>query len=251
MPLLKSTIVPIAAAGGAIGGGGPLTASSQVPVSGGPPSSTELARSLYESHPSSGGGGAIPPPGHLLSASRMPLTDFVSLISRLNDTLGGGVPVWKSLSFVVQHQQQNEWCWAAVTASLSLYYDASSPWTQGSIVNDQFGQTTCTFNGSAPACNRPWYLDVALTRTGNLAQTQPNYVSIDLLRGEVDGGRPIAVRVGWATGGGHFLTLLGYSDENWVEIQDPWFGQSTLDYDHFRTAYQGSGTWTHSFLTKG
>ena len=196
MPLLKSTIVPIAAAGGAIGGGGPLTASSQVPVSGGPPSSTELARSLYESHPSSGGGVRFRLQGtYYARCPRMPLTDFVSLISRLNDTLGGGVPVWKSLSFVVQHQQQNEWCWAAVTASLSLYYDASSPWTQGSIVNDQFGQTTCTFNGSAPACNRPWIWMFALTRTGNLAQTQPNYVSIDLLRGKLV-GRSIAVRVG-------------------------------------------------------
>jgi hypothetical protein len=134
---------------------------------------------------------------------------------------------------------------------LSLYYDPSSSWTQGLLANNQFGLTSCTINGSSSECDRPWFLDVALQLTGNWKETVASFVSITQLRFEVDSGRPLAVRVGWATGGGHFLTLTGYSDTNWVNIQDPWFGASTMDLEVFRTNYQGSGTWTHTFFTKG
>src|SRR5947207_15958187 len=40
---------------------------------------------------------------------------------------------WHRLDVNMQHQQHTEWCWAAVGASVSLYYKPSSTWTQCSI----------------------------------------------------------------------------------------------------------------------
>jgi hypothetical protein len=60
------------------------------------------------------------------------------------------------------------------------------------------------------------------------------------------------VRIGWSTGGGHFLVVSGYATSaagDVVTIEAPLFGQSTLDLATFQSAYQGSGTWTHSYWT--
>ena len=35
-----------------------------------------------------------------------------------------------------------------------------------------------------------------------------------------------------------------------VHVEDPWYGSSVWDYDSFRTAYQGTGSWTHSYKTE-
>jgi len=69
---------------------------------------------------------------------------------------------------VVDSQQQTQWCWAAVSNSVSHYYDAGSPWTQCAIVNAELGQTTCCTAGNTASCNQAWYLDLALTRVGRL-----------------------------------------------------------------------------------
>src|SRR5579863_7669733 len=48
-----------------------------------------------------------------------------------------------------QHQQQTEWCWSATSTSISHFYNAASTWTQCSLVNNAFNQTTCCQNGSS------------------------------------------------------------------------------------------------------
>ncbi|HEY3966430.1 MAG TPA: papain-like cysteine protease family protein [Planctomycetaceae bacterium] len=260
MPLTTSTIVPISSLNA--GGGGTPPSATAPAQSGGTANATlsltDQANQLYapsstttNSAASAGGGAAPTSGGHYNQSSISPLARLQTMLSLIGGDALGATPTWKVLSFLVQHQEQHQWCWAAVTASLAMYYNPSSVWTQGLLANDQFSQTICTISGSSPDCDRPWFVDVALQRTGNWVSTSASAVPISQLRSEIDSGRPLAVRVGWNTGGGHFLTLIGYSDSNWVSIQDPWYGASTLDYDVFSTAYQGAGTWTHSFFTKG
>ena len=74
----------------------------------------------------------------------------------------------RTCGLTVEHQTQTQWCWAAVSNSVSHFYDAGSTWTQCTIVNAELGQSTCCSNGSSSACNKPWYLDKALTRVGCL-----------------------------------------------------------------------------------
>ncbi|MFI5454899.1 MAG: hypothetical protein ACHRXM_05555 [Isosphaerales bacterium] len=45
------------------------------------------------------------------------------------------------------------------------------------------------------------------------------------------------------------MIIDGYSSTTDLDIQDPWFGQSTIDYTHFLTGYQGTGSWTHTYWT--
>jgi len=162
------------------------------------------------------------------------------------------------LPFLMQGQLESEWCWAAVSASVAGYFNTAGPsggpWQQCEIVNAELSQTTCCANGSASACNRDWYLDLALTRVGHLAS--PAYAGqapfIPDVRDEVSANHPIGVRIEWYGGGtGHFVVIVGSDDTGGiqnVDIEDPHYGPSTYDYDAFVTAYQsGAGRWTHTY----
>jgi hypothetical protein len=163
--------------------------------------------------------------------------------------MGGAPPAGKSLHFTIQHQRQTQWCWAAVTASVAAYYQQPN-WTQCRVVTLVLGQGYCCLVGvgSSASCNQPWYLDRALDRVGNLGSVTSAPLQLQQVLSEMDADRPVGVRIGWAGGGGHFVAIGGYS-QNVMDVCDPWFGPSTIDYITFRTRYQGMGRWTHSYRT--
>jgi len=162
----------------------------------------------------------------------------------------------------VEHQQQTQWCWAAVSNSVSHYYDAGSTWTQCTIVNAELGQTGCCTNGATAACNKSWYLNNALTRVGCLLSMASGTLSFSMVKSLINSARPPCARQGWSGGGGHFMAIVCYfqgllgliagagSTAKRLRISDPWYGDSVLDYDVFVSGYQGSGTWTHSYRTQ-
>jgi hypothetical protein len=183
----------------------------------------------------------------------MPQSVFQSSVVPLGLTttpLGGAPPARRVLQFTLQHQNETQWCWAAVTASITAFY-RNTGWTQCNLANNQFGQTTCCTTGSSTACNEPWYLDRALDRVGNLGNFTAGALSLTQIQSEIDAGRPIGVRIGWPGGGGHFVTITGYSDQNVVNVQDPWYAPQgvAVDYATFRSRYQGAGQWTHTYRT--
>lgn len=164
-------------------------------------------------------------------------------------TIGGAPAVQRFLAFALQHQNQTNWCWAAVTSSIAGYFK-NQGWPQCRVVNGGLGQTNCCANGSSQQCNAPWYLDKALTNVGNFANYVANPLPMAAVRAEIDAGRPIGVRIGWAAGGGHFVTITGYSGQSVLDIQDPWFGHSSQDFNEFSVRYLGGGKWTDSYATK-
>jgi Papain-like cysteine protease AvrRpt2 len=151
----------------------------------------------------------------------------------------------------MQHQEQTNWCWAATAASVSAFFNPSTTWTQCKIVNAELGRTGCCTNGSSSYCNISWYLDRALTRTGNFVSMSWGTGTMSDVKNEIDNNRPLGVRIGWSGGGGHFVALDGYSQTfNMVAVDDPWYGASDVDLAVFQTSYQGSGSWTHSYRVK-
>ena len=73
------------------------------------------------------------------------------------------------------------------------------------------------------------------------------------MKTEIDAGRPISVRIGWAEGGGHNPVVVGYRSDtggDWVGVADPWYGPSDVRLTTFSTAYQGSGSWTDTYRTR-
>jgi hypothetical protein len=160
-------------------------------------------------------------------------------------------PSWVRLSFAVQHQLQDQWCWAAVSTSIAGHYGSTS-WTQCSVANRELGQSTCCADGSTSACDQPWYLDRALKRVGALKKVEKGKPGdLKKVRKEIDGRRPVGIRIGWSGGGGHFVTIEGYrSDGATIAIEDPWYGASDVPFAAMSGSYQGSGSWTHTYFTR-
>ena len=166
-------------------------------------------------------------------------------------------PLWKlfawthQVDFTMQPQPQSQWCWAATSTSTSLFYNPASTWTQCTVVNAELGQSTCCTDGSTSACNQSWNLDKALDRTQNLRSWNGGVATPTQVDNELAAGNPVGVRIGWSGGGGHFMVLSAYQSAlNRVEVRDPIYGTTVYDYETFRDAYQGSGSWTYTYYLK-
>jgi hypothetical protein len=158
---------------------------------------------------------------------------------------------WIRLKFVMQHQQQTNWCWSAVAVSVCKFFNPDCSWTQCSLVNAEFERSDCCNNGSSSYCNTIWYLDRVLSRTGNLRSWSSGTASIDNIIEEINSSHPICVRIGWPGGGGHFVAIGGYySLLRMVAVEDPWYGSSTIHLDTFISSYKGSGMWTHTYYVE-
>ena len=158
-----------------------------------------------------------------------------------------------SLNFVIQRQTQSNWCWAATATSVSHFYLFTSIWTQCSLANAELGHSDCCNSPVPGACNVPWYLEKALTRTDNFVSLTGT-VGFDTVRAEIDAGRVVGARVAWSGGGAHFVAISGYITSDGTEyfdISDPGSG-STQQYEvgQFSTSYLNTGTWTHTYFTK-
>jgi hypothetical protein len=161
--------------------------------------------------------------------------------------LGGGA-VGTSLNFTMQHQQQDEWCWAAVSISIAAYFGDAS-WSQCGLANSFFGQVLCCMYPNS--CNRPFFLDQALQKVGHFRLFSTGPAALNQVQAEIAAGRPLGVRIQWAgSGDGHFVAIDGCTDDS-VEVQDPWTGGYTsVEYNTFLTAYAGigdTGVWTHCY----
>jgi hypothetical protein len=163
------------------------------------------------------------------------------------------------LGFVMQQQNQTNWCWAAVSASVSNFFGgpaspSGGPWQQCDVANCALGQTNCcqAQNAGGAACNKDWYLEQGLACVSHLASPPVSGPSpYSFVQQEITSNHPVGVRIGWYGGGGHFVALSGYDDSTgtqFVDVEDPWYGPSTYDYNSFSTAYQsGAGGWTDTY----
>jgi hypothetical protein len=101
----------------------------------------------------------------------------------------------------VDPQQQTQWCWAAVSNSVSHFYDPNSTWTQCTVVDAELGQQLLhdrKLRGLQPAR----FLDWALTRVGCLQSMSAGTLPFVTLRSLMNADTPPCARQGWAGGGG-------------------------------------------------
>jgi len=161
-------------------------------------------------------------------------------------------PSWARLELSMQHQLQDNWCWAAVSTSVAAFF-GSTNWTQCSVVSKEVKDATCCANGSSSKCNVPWRLDKALRRVKALKKKRDGIPGdLEGIRREIDDGRPVCIRIAWSGGGGHFIAIEGYRDDSAsVAVEDPWHGASDVPLAVFRSGrYHGTGSWTHTYYTK-
>jgi hypothetical protein len=189
----------------------------------------------------------------------MNLSEYIYVTSRPYSSLlqeisiSGKLFSSKQLAFTMQMQTQSNWCWAATSTSVSHFYWFWSTWTQCRVANGELAHSDCCDSPVPSACNVPWYLDKALTRTHNFVSIIGQQASFRQVREEIDAGRLVCARIGWNGGGGHFMVIYGYSrflGMEYFDIDDPIYGKSHLAVSDFANNYQGSGTWTHTYFTK-
>jgi len=185
----------------------------------------------------------------------MPLSDFIAS-SRIH--FNHAAIDWETvlitsttLPFTMQPQTQTNWCWAATATSVSRFYSRLSPWTQCGVAGAELGLSCCV-SPVPGGCNIPWFLDRALTRTNNFVSIS-GPLSTTRIKDELKKGRVVGARIGWAGGGGHFMVIHGHSrvgPTEFFDIADPIFGDSTVTVTDFSNSYQGTGSWTHTYLTQ-
>lgn len=166
------------------------------------------------------------------------------------------------MRFELQKQQQDNWCWAAVTAGLLGFFDTDRAPTQCEVVQECFSRTKgyedargCCRDGTCKVCDRTFKLVDALDLMG-LLSARCNYpLSLDEIRAEIECGAPVAVRIGWRGGGGHFVVITAVGpedperrDQTWLRVADPKdTGASYISYRALKFRYKGQGRWTHTY----
>lgn len=156
----------------------------------------------------------------------------------------------KKLDFVIQPQEQSEWCWAAVAASIANFYAGNNQLKQCDVVNNALRRTDCCQDGSSDSCNQQVDVDSGLSRVGHLQRKQSGQPDFNTVVAEMNAGRPLAVRILWSEGGGHAIIVYGVTDDRKVNIADPANADDEIlvPFDDF--VYKDIGTWDKSLFTR-
>lgn len=159
----------------------------------------------------------------------------------------------KVLTFQMQTQDQSEWCWAAVGASVCSYYAARGNGgneRQCDIATRFLGMNCCV-TPWPPGSNQTFTLQTPLQVLGHLSSTIEGPLDMDAIVREIDGGRPICCHIDWGDGEGHFVAIVGYDAvHNDVIARDP-LGTSVNGVLPFKngSTFHG-GSWTETYLTQ-
>jgi hypothetical protein len=164
--------------------------------------------------------------------------------------LPGSGPV---LSFMMQNQQADYWCWAAIGVSLRRFLRGETQ-TQCDLATAVFNATVdCCANREA--CDTVKPLEIALTRAQVFASRIMTPATPQTVSAQINAGRPVGCAIRWsADNGAHFVVVYGFSvDLNgvpWVAVADPLYGPWRGPYGNFRDQYLGgAGRWIASYFT--
>src|SRR5690606_1440226 len=101
-------------------------------------------------------------------------------------------------------------------------------------------------------CNVDHYLDDALNVTGNFV-SYATVIPFHDVEVQLSSGRVVACRIEWGGGSGHFIAIYGCRNIegiNYFEIDDPNTGKNLISESGLLYTYSGSGSWSHTFITK-
>jgi len=151
--------------------------------------------------------------------------------------------------FVMQRQERDQWCWAAVAVSIATFYDRATRWSsQCAVANSHLQRTDCC--GGTSLCNEANFVEYVLQTIGLYKHWHNGTKSFDDVCAQIDAGNPVVCRIAWHGGGGHFVVITGYDRGNeTVVVDDPLFNRSTLAYDVLCNAYLGMGRWADTSET--
>jgi hypothetical protein len=164
------------------------------------------------------------------------------------------------MAFPIQKQIEDQWCWAAVSASIDHYFSPGSTVTQCIVAQEvlpaQVPPVDCCANNDA--CNTGAALEDALAAVGRFKQVVSGPATFAAVCQQLNANMPVGARIEWYQGGAHFVIIAGFyvtaSGRGVLTIADPLFANSNIYYNDFRSAYQantnGGGEWTHTYFVQ-
>lgn len=144
-------------------------------------------------------------------------------------------------------QQQTQWCWAGTTQAVFQFYGIHLSQPQiaqfGSGGRNEwiylYGQSG--FRSSIKNIFNHW---------GVASQPFPRALTTVEAKQQMLMNKPVIVRWGWRTGGGHFVILRGLNEtNNQAFIMDPWFGKGHQIVNINWLKNSRRHAWTHSLTT--
>jgi hypothetical protein len=160
-------------------------------------------------------------------------------------------PSWDKLRIALQHQEQTEWCWAAVAASVADFNKDPAGWTQCRIANAVLGSGGCCTSGGT--CNKTAELARSLEVTGHLRAPEVGTLDPSTVGTEMLNENPIGAHVVFPGGIGHFVLITGFLDAEpprlWVQDSEV-NERSDYEFGEFAQRYRGNARWDHSYFTK-
>src|SRR5262249_26671070 len=143
--------------------------------------------------------------------------------------------------FVMRRQQEGNWCWAAVAQAIKRYFSPATALEQCAIVSPVLEEQRGL--SDPDVCGKPGHFDMtarlqdalSTSVTDNLRLTLPRTaLAFDRLKTELNAGKPVAARIDWGNGSGHFIAIDGYrefsSGATQALVADPLWPDGTATY---------------------
>jgi len=94
------------------------------------------------------------------------------------------------LDYYMQKQLLTNWCWSAVSAAISRFYDADTEWSQNNIATAVLGVDCSVVSPPAHPieCNEIAALEDALAASGNLREPPTDPLDYVQITAEIDNG---------------------------------------------------------------
>jgi hypothetical protein len=149
-----------------------------------------------------------------------------------------------------QAQEKSNWCWAATGNSIAKYYGKS--YSQNQFCNLAFGYSqnaACPNDQATLANDQRAFRSIGISQGSYISGT----LSFGSLQTEINANRPVMTRIGWKSGGGHMMDIIGYDSANsTIEYYNPWgsdprYNTSTYNWYLNNSQFQ----WTHSLYRIG
>jgi papain like cysteine protease AvrRpt2 len=159
--------------------------------------------------------------------------------------------------FEMVKQTEMEWCWAAVGASMSQYFSPNSALVECRVATLVTGDHSCCDPIPPDSVDIPEKLQDVLGKLQALqVDAKANFVlPFSDIQTQINAGLPVCARITWfGEFAAHFVVIYGWgisaSGDQWVDVGDPFFLNSTVLYQNFVNSYQDAGEWTDTFLLK-
>ena len=154
--------------------------------------------------------------------------------------------------FNCEQQEYENWCWAAVSASVYDYLYPHARMKQCEVASKVLSNECCVQPLPDPL-NAAASLEDAFQSIHVAQSLQGEPIAFQEVRAHLDNALPVCVRIQWrGQDRGHFVIIIGYgvakSGEEWIDLADPFFGYMCVPYSWFRNSYQEIGRWDESFL---